>query len=201
MSEVKRPPRSEVRERILDAARKTFAADGFAGATIDAIAAAAGFTKGAVYSNFGSKDELFLALLDQQIQRRAELLANVSSAPSADAGTMATAVGDALMQAVRDNLDYHVLFLEYLLRATRDPAVRKKFVDHRRAVLAQARDAVKANWEPSTNLPIESVAQLVVALTNGFAIEEIVAPGSVPAHLIADVLKPLAGNNRDPRRR
>ncbi|MGF2952208.1 TetR family transcriptional regulator, partial [Mycobacterium sp. THU-M116] len=54
-----RPKRSEVRARILDAAASTFARCGFAGASIDAIADAAGFTKGAVYSNFGSKDDLF----------------------------------------------------------------------------------------------------------------------------------------------
>ncbi|BCP36313.1 hypothetical protein MINTMi198_16830 [Mycobacterium intracellulare M.i.198] len=54
-----RPTRGEVRDRILDAASKVFAAEGFAGATIDAIGQAAGFTKGAVYSNFESKDELF----------------------------------------------------------------------------------------------------------------------------------------------
>src|SRR6185437_15796918 len=65
-----RPTRGEVRDRILDAAAKVFAAEGFAGATIDAIGQAAGFTKGAVYSNFGSKDELFLALLDPDLRER-----------------------------------------------------------------------------------------------------------------------------------
>src|ERR1700722_12611485 len=67
-----RPTRGEVRDRILDAASKVFAAEGFAGATIDAIGQAAGFTKGAVYSNFESKDELFLALLDREFELRGQ---------------------------------------------------------------------------------------------------------------------------------
>ena len=70
-----RPTRVEVRDRILDAASKVFAAEGFAGATIDAIGQAAGFTKGAVYSNFESKDELFLALLDREFEQRGAQIA------------------------------------------------------------------------------------------------------------------------------
>ena len=78
-----RPTRGEVRDRIFDAASKVFAAEGFAGATIDAIGQAAGFTKGAVYSNFESKDELFLALLDREFELRGEQIATALEAAAA----------------------------------------------------------------------------------------------------------------------
>src|SRR4051812_35493315 len=65
-----RPRRDQVRTRVLDAAAAVVADRGLATATIDQVAAAAGFTKGAVYSNFASKDELFLALLEAQVASR-----------------------------------------------------------------------------------------------------------------------------------
>ena len=60
--------RDQIRTYLLEAAAAVFAARGFHAATLDEIAAAAGFTKGAIYSNFGSKEELFLALVDQRQQ-------------------------------------------------------------------------------------------------------------------------------------
>jgi AcrR family transcriptional regulator len=59
-------------ERLLQAARRVFLAKGYAGATLDAIAEEAGFSKGVVYSQFDGKADLFLALLDRRIRERAE---------------------------------------------------------------------------------------------------------------------------------
>ena len=59
--------RQQTRARLLDAAGQVFARRGFHAATVDEVAEAAGYTKGAVYSNFANKDELFLALLDQRL--------------------------------------------------------------------------------------------------------------------------------------
>ena len=58
------------RRHLLEAAAIVFAQKGFHAATLDEVAAAAGFTKGAVYSNFKSKDDLFLALFDDRIERQ-----------------------------------------------------------------------------------------------------------------------------------
>src|SRR6516225_6093976 len=58
------------REHLLQAAAVVFARDGFHGASLDDVAATAGFTKGAVYSNFKSKEDLFLAVLDERIERQ-----------------------------------------------------------------------------------------------------------------------------------
>ena len=66
-SRTPRPRRAEVRTRILDAAAAVVAERGLAAASLDQVAAAAGFTKGAVYSNFASKDELFLALMAAEV--------------------------------------------------------------------------------------------------------------------------------------
>ena len=69
--------REMTRRHLLEAAAVVFAAKGFHGATLDEVAAAAGFTKGAVYSNFKSKDDLFLALLDDRSERQFAVMIEV----------------------------------------------------------------------------------------------------------------------------
>src|SRR5580693_8478922 len=100
-----RPTRAEVRDRILDAALEVFAAEGFAGATIDAIGQAAGFTKGAVYSNFESKDELFLALLDREFERRGAQIATTLES-GGDIPAAAEALSRSVLAAIHDHADY-----------------------------------------------------------------------------------------------
>src|SRR5258705_2630705 len=80
MSRVRtRPTRDDYREKLFEAAARVFEEQGIGGASIEAIAAAAGFTRGAFYSNFNSKDELIIAMLEdhveQSIRRCLELLA------------------------------------------------------------------------------------------------------------------------------
>ena len=64
----RRDRQRQTREAIVFAARAAFAEDGYHGARLDQIARAAGFSKGAVYSNFAGKAELFLAVLDKNIE-------------------------------------------------------------------------------------------------------------------------------------
>ncbi len=86
----KRPPRltraetkAQTRQRLLDAAAHVFAREGFAGASVDEIAGVAGFTTGALYSNFATKEELFLELLaHRSITRVAEAAALLSDCPA-----------------------------------------------------------------------------------------------------------------------
>src|SRR5271166_4734292 len=66
--------RQQTREHLLQAAAQVFAERGFHGASLDEVAAAAGFTKGAVYSNFKNKEDLFLALLEDAYTRELSAL-------------------------------------------------------------------------------------------------------------------------------
>src|SRR6266513_667235 len=71
------------RKHLLEAAAMVFARDGFQGSSQDEIAATAGFTKGAVYSNFKSKDDLFLAVLDERFERGRAAIRGVLDTPDA----------------------------------------------------------------------------------------------------------------------
>src|SRR6202007_2550013 len=80
MSRVRtRPTRDETRDKLFEAAARLFEEQGIGGASIETIAAAAGFSRGAFYSNFTSKEELIIAMLEdhveQSIRRNLDLLA------------------------------------------------------------------------------------------------------------------------------
>ncbi|MGA8329201.1 MAG: TetR/AcrR family transcriptional regulator [Mycobacterium sp.] len=189
-----RPTRVEVRERILDAASKVFAAEGFAGATIDAIGQAAGFTKGAVYSNFDSKDELFLALLDREFELRGAQIATAleSGGDTADA---ASHLSRSVLDSVHDHADYYVLFVEYWLRAVRDPQLRQRLIDRRRAAAAdQAAHTVGSSATAASARQLANLAQLVVTVNLGIAMEEVLQPGIIDPDLLAQLITTLLGS-------
>ncbi|OMC34279.1 TetR family transcriptional regulator [Mycolicibacterium fortuitum] len=174
-----RPTRDEVRDRILDAALKVFAAEGFAGATIDAIGHAAGFTKGAVYSNFESKDELFLALLDRQFESRGALIATALDSGHGDTAAIASELSRSTLDSIHEQNEYQIVLMEYWLRAIRDPQLRERLVARRRAAADQALHIVE---QAGTTLPAQqlpALAQLVVTIISGIATEEVLQPGTI----------------------
>ena len=185
-----RPRRDEVRAQVLTAAAGVFAQRGFAGATIDEVAAAAGFTKGAVYSNFESKDELFLALMDAQVSARLQrVLAEVPSGKRA-----AAEIGDRLAAVSLEEPEWQLLFLEFWLRAVREPGVRKQFVAHRRALRAAIAAAIRqafGNGHGSWTWSPEELTVLALALSNGLAIETLADPATIPEGLFGRVLARL----------
>ncbi|RJQ74485.1 TetR family transcriptional regulator [Pseudonocardiaceae bacterium YIM PH 21723] len=167
-----------------------FADRGFAGASIDDIAAAAGFTKGAVYSNFRTKDELFFALLDGEIAARIELIRQ----GTADLRSM----GDQLTEAMAAGRDWQLLFTDYWQRAMRDEAVRERFVAHRRRLRAAIAEQVQAmvdRAEAPSAVAASSLMFTVLALSNGLAIEELMDPGSTPPELMGQVLSALVAGD------
>jgi len=186
-----RPTRGEVRDRILDAASKVFAAEGFAGATIDAIGQAAGFTKGAVYSNFGSKDELFLALLDREFELRGEQIATALES-GGDTAAAAQALSRSVLDSVHGHADYYVLFVEYWLRAVRDPELRERLIARRHAAAAdQAQNIVESTATVPSGKRLADLAQLVVTINLGIAMEEVLRPGTIDPDLLANLITGL----------
>src|SRR5271165_2504223 len=90
-----RPTRAQTRARVLKAAGEVFAERGYDRASLDDVAAAAGLTKGAVYSSFASKDELFYALMRERIGERLDLVAEAVER-QASVGDIARDAGGAL---------------------------------------------------------------------------------------------------------
>src|SRR3954465_11737054 len=74
--------KAATREELLDAARRVFLERGYHGASLELVARAAGYTKGAVYSAFASKADMFLALYDREMEARRERLEAVAADPA-----------------------------------------------------------------------------------------------------------------------
>jgi AcrR family transcriptional regulator len=117
--------RAMTRQYLLEAAAIVFARDGFHGATLDDIAALAGFSKGAVYSNFKSKDDLFLALLDNRIDLRYAATMEVLNTGSHDREDQLPRMRDLVSaQVFGDPEAWSALYLEFVLYARRNPDAR-----------------------------------------------------------------------------
>jgi AcrR family transcriptional regulator len=177
---VRRPPRHETRRRITDAAAQVFAETGYDAATLDQVAAMAGFTKGAVYSNFRDKEELFLTLMRERISQRVDLVREATD----ELGTpelSAAKAGALLKELLESQRDWHLLFIEFWARAVRNPRLRKQLAEGRRPmrrVIAELLDEQAARLGQEPPAPTEQLAVILLALSNGLAIEELADPGS-----------------------
>jgi AcrR family transcriptional regulator len=184
---------------LLAAARRVFLARGFHGATLDAIAEEAGFSKGVVYSQFDSKADLFLALLEERIaERAAENERTARAAGGAAAGLAALlALGE---RRARSEVAWNLLLLEFRAQAARDPALSERYQKlHARTAEGVAQllarlltDAgVRPAWPPSV------LAAFVLAVSTGANLENLAAPGSLPAEAIAGLLTRALGIDRE----
>ena len=108
---------------MLDAAARVFAARGFGGASMEEIAAEAGFTRGAVYSNFADKSELFLVVLEERGERRAGEVSAIYE-QAEDPFDFFARLGAAEPERNRDAEVWLMLRLEFWLYAMRNPEVR-----------------------------------------------------------------------------
>lgn len=185
-----RPRRDEVRARVLAAARTVFAERGFAGASTDQVAAAAGFTKGAVYSNFGSKDALFLALMDAEVTARVDAVQHALTGTTDLPGALAV-VGAELS---RRDTAWQLLYLEFWQRAVRDPAARTAFVASRRDLRARVSEVVQrflATHPVRTGWDAAGLTLVLIALTHGLTLEALPDPDAVPDDVLPRVLADL----------
>jgi AcrR family transcriptional regulator len=118
--------RLQTRSYLLEAAAAVFAARGFTAASLDEVAHAAGYTKGAIYSHFGSKAELFLALVEEREQAmRTEYLAAANSTAEPDDKLRAIiAAGGRFAPTAAE----WALWQEFQLYALRNPALRERLI-------------------------------------------------------------------------
>lgn len=134
--------RAATRERLLDAARVLLASEGIQGASVEHICDQAGFTRGAFYSNFSSKDELLLALCERESEDMFDKLRTAAD-PSAFAGLDASAavglVFDRFLMLQPPDREWFLVQGEFELRSVRDDAVGRQF----RAVWTEVRQQVQ----------------------------------------------------------
>ena len=172
---------AQTRGELLDAAQRRFFEAGYHAATLDDVADDAGYTKGAVYSTFGSKAGLFLALFDDIVDQR--LAAARAIIDPDDSGS------DASLRALADqpveerNARFLLLSIEFWVHAAREPALLAAFSERYRRLRTSLAELAPA----SSPLDPQRWALVTLALSNGFALERLIDPEGVPGDLMADV--------------
>ena len=178
---------AQTRAQLMASARQLFLRRGFHAASLELVAEEAGFTIGAVYSRFGSKADLFLAILDEHIDR---IVAEVAQVAGVDQplGAHAELLAGRRMDLLERERDWFPLVLEFWSHAARDERLRREFgARHERLVAAYA-GLIEADYA-RLGLPLpmapEVLARAVVAMGNGVALERLADPGRVPEGLLS----------------
>jgi len=184
MSRVRtRPTRDDTREKLFEAAARVFEEQGIGGASIEDLAAAAGFTRGAFYSNFKSKDELIIAMLEdhveQTVRRNLDLLARHQNlADFIDAlKTMDRSKQDPLGRSP-------LLHMEMILFVARAEKRRPELAKRLRARRKLITDIVETTAKNSGKNGIPNPAwagAVVLALEDGFRLHRLIDPETTPA--------------------
>ncbi|MDE3070233.1 MAG: TetR/AcrR family transcriptional regulator [Acidobacteriota bacterium] len=188
------------RERLLAAARTVFARAGYHGASVDEIASEAGFSTGALYSNFDGKVGLFLDLMEREVARHAEEVAEAVR----DRGTVsARAAGGAeqWMKIVDREPELVLLFMEFWAYGVRDRRVRARVAER----FAQVRELLSSliadsaqEFDLALAMPAEHLAVAIDALADGIARQKLVDPGAVPDGLLGQAIAMLLSGASHP---
>jgi len=183
------------RALVLDAARRVFLARGYHGATLEQIAEEAGFSKGVVYSQFESKADLFLALLEARISERAAENARVAG--SLGEGDLLTLI-DHLTRGDQVTPGWLLLVIEFRVHAARDAGLSRRYAEaHARTVEALAGVLATVGARDGQGLAVapRRLAELMLAFSAGATLEQAADPaalgGRQVAAQMAQVLGPL----------
>jgi len=184
--------RRQTRDHLLQAAAIVFAERGFHGASLDEVAAVAGFTKGAVYSNFKNKEGLFLALLESRYQRELDALhAALSASEVPPEARLSDFVALIREQAPVADDNWTTLYLEFWLYALRNPQAREKlarFDDLDVASVAEILVAERKRSGIEASEAPQHVARMIVALFRGVGMMRALHPATVDDAFLETVM-------------
>jgi AcrR family transcriptional regulator len=166
---------------MLDAAFEVFAARGFGRATVEEVCEAAGYTRGAFYSNFSSMDEMFFALYEQRTTAMVALIQQTlaGTAEAARDGDLAGAV-DRILATLGADSRWYAVNAEFTAHALRHPDVGTALSCHRRAVreaLVPILEAAAAGLElPAASATPDLLARTIIAVHDGTLAQVLVEP-------------------------
>jgi AcrR family transcriptional regulator len=191
--------KANTRDRLLAAARRVFARSGFHGASVEEVASEAGFSTGALYSNFDGKEDLFLVLMEREIDEHAREIADAVSARSS-VSERARGGAQQWMTMIEREPEVLLLFMEFWAYGVRDAGVRPKVA----ARFAQVRELLTRliadsalEFDLELDIPAEQLAVAIDALADGIARQKLADPEAVPDELMGRVIALLlAGATR-----
>jgi AcrR family transcriptional regulator len=173
----------ETRAALLRSASRTICALGMHGASVDRIAAKAGYTKGAFYAHFASKEDLFLTMLDEHFATELARLDAVLSG-TGDPAEEARGAAEDFLDHIDADPDWRRLYQEFATHAARNEAFRIEFAARQRD-LRERMAAVFARWASDFGVippvPPQDVAAMTFFMADGFLLDQLIDPELDPA--------------------
>jgi AcrR family transcriptional regulator len=189
-STYRRQERAEAtRARLIQAAEKIFARDGFEAAKLEEIAAAAGYTRGAFYANFNSKEDLFLALLEREVSHRIDSVEKLIH-KFRDPQAKLRAFRQFFLTLCQDRR-WSLLALEFKLFAVRHPEVKARLAAMNRRLVGSRIGILQSIMEASGR-PLPAAGKSVVlslsAVTHALALEHMLDRSLMPEEDLKKIL-------------
>jgi AcrR family transcriptional regulator len=169
------------RDLVLAAARRVFTERGYVGARLEAIADDAGFSVGVVYSQFGSKADLFFALLERRIEARA--LQNERIAKEFGGADGLHELLRAGQEDAAAEPGWPYLLAEFRAIALRDDELNRRYAEAHERTIDGIASALEKLYEPiglMPPVPVRSLAEFLQAGTVGVALERAANPDALP---------------------
>jgi AcrR family transcriptional regulator len=173
----RREKQQQTRKSLLRAAAQLFCKRGLDGASIDEVAQTAGYTKGAFYANFKSKEELFLVMLDQRFAEELDRLDKALAGSDEPEAEARAAAADFIHFAGDE--DWPKLYFQFVAHATRDEEFRQELATRHRAMRARIAEILQ-RWKEGTghtpSVPVEDVTAMMSFMVDGFLVDRMVDP-------------------------
>lgn len=184
--------KAATRRALLDAAARTFARKGFTGASVEEIAETAGFSIGAVYSNFSSKERMFVELLSERASAQVTEATRIMADAQAGVDDPVRALGRMLANTVEKDPDLAPLQAEFWLYAVRNPALMETLAERMREPQAAMRELMATMLRRSGadgQASADAVATVAVALFQGLVRQRRIHPADVPDELLGQAMR------------
>lgn len=194
--ETRAEKQARTRAELIATAARVFARRGYSGASVEEIAEEAGYSHGAVYSNFEGKADLFLAVFEDYMAERVRELAETQAALPSDAPleARARALADQWMDRLARDQASVLLHMEFIANGERDPELAQRF-GARSAAMREALARYISGYQEEAGVDLalsaDDLALVLRALGIGLAIESLVSPDAVRHDLYGDFVEQL----------
>lgn len=183
--------KQDTRRHLIQAGIEAFAKMGFNGASIDKIVQEAGYTKGAFYAHFASKEELFLTIFEDKLQTDIDTFATTFQTPSS-VEKFIEHMSEQFYEHDDERRIWDLLRMEFVLFAMRDEKMRKALSDVVKRSIDRFKQDLSAIYKTSEPpMPLEQLAWMIVSFESGMAIYHYLLGEQLPAQLFEQALRAI----------
>jgi AcrR family transcriptional regulator len=171
--------RARTRARILDAAEEVLAERGFGGASVEDICDRAGFTRGAFYSNFASKDNLVLALVEAQARAVLDRIEAVAKRDDLSVAEVFDGVFAVFTADPARTRRWHLIRGELALYALRDPVLGRSVANQEgeiRRRIGRVVERVAGARGLQLTIPVDDYVRTAMAIHNASVAQHLLEP-------------------------